>query len=130
MTEVECDSHCYKSLTVLISRQPSAEFPPTYAALILGDDGIEITVSQNYTIQPNPSEADTSSQSDKILALTSAASVDLEPIWASLLAKALEGKNVKDFLSDVGAGSAVVPAVGGAATVVGVAAVEEPKEQK
>lgn len=41
-------------------------------------------------------------QSDKILALTNAANVELEPIWATLLAKALEGKNVKDLLSNVG----------------------------
>ena len=46
----------------------SAELAPTYAALILADDGIEIT-------------------SEKILAITSAAKVDVEPIWASLLAK-------------------------------------------
>jgi ribosomal protein L12E/L44/L45/RPP1/RPP2 len=38
------------------------------AALILADDGVEIT-------------------SDKLLALTSAANVELEPIWATLLAK-------------------------------------------
>ncbi|KAF6757731.1 60S acidic ribosomal protein P1 [Ephemerocybe angulata] len=52
----------------------STDLAATYAALILADDGIEITA-------------------DKINALTSAANVDIEPIWASLLAKALEGKN-------------------------------------
>jgi large subunit ribosomal protein LP1 len=68
-------------------------------------------------------------QSDKILTLTNAASVDLEPIWATLLAKALEGKNVKDLLSNVGAGGGA-PAAGGAAPAAGgaVAAVEAPKE--
>jgi large subunit ribosomal protein LP1 len=69
-------------------------------------------------------------QADKITALTSAAGVDVEPIWASLLAKALEGKNVKDLLSNVGAGGAA-PAVGGApAATAGVAAEEAPKEEK
>ncbi|KAH9848161.1 60s acidic ribosomal protein-domain-containing protein [Lenzites betulinus] len=89
----------------------STELAATYAALILADDGIEIT-------------------SEKILALTNAASVELEPIWASLLAKALEGKNVKDLLSNVGAGgsgpAAAAPAAGGA----GAAAAEAPKEEE
>lgn len=46
----------------------SAELASTYAALILADDGVEIT-------------------SEKILAITSAAKVEVEPVWASLLAK-------------------------------------------
>lgn len=50
-------------------------------------------------------------QADKITTLTAAASVEVEPIWATLLAKALEGKNVKDLLSNVGAGGGA-PAVG------------------
>ncbi|KAN0133079.1 60s Acidic ribosomal domain containing protein, partial [Lactarius tabidus] len=70
----------------------NAELAATYAALILADDGLDITA-------------------DKILALTNAAGCELEPIWATLLAKALEGKNVKDLLSNVGAGGGG-PAVG------------------
>jgi len=93
----------------------TAELAATYAALILADDGIEIT-------------------SDKIIALTSAADVELEPIWATLLARALEGKNVKDILSNVGAGGAgpavgAAPAAGGAAAG-GAAAAEEKAEEK
>jgi hypothetical protein len=61
----------------------------------------------------------------------------MEPIWATLLAKALEGKNVKDLLSNVGAGGGA-PATGGAGPAAGggaVAAVEatkepEPEEEK
>lgn len=41
-------------------------------------------------------------QSEKILALTTAAGVEVEPIWANLLAKALEGKNVQELLAHVG----------------------------
>ncbi|KAI0327388.1 hypothetical protein GY45DRAFT_1327614 [Cubamyces sp. BRFM 1775] len=89
----------------------SAELAATYAALILADDGIEIT-------------------SDKILALTSAADVELEPIWASLLAKALEGKNVKDLLSNVGAGGAGPAAAAAPAAAGGAAAAEAPKEEE
>lgn len=51
----------------------SAELAVSYAALILADEGVEIT-------------------SDKLLSLTQAAKVEVEPIWASLFAKALEGK--------------------------------------
>ena len=70
-------------------------------------------------------------KSDKILALTTAANVELEPIWASLLAKALEGKNIKDLLSNVGGGGA--PAAGGGAAPAasgGAAAAEVPKEEE
>jgi ribosomal protein L12E/L44/L45/RPP1/RPP2 len=41
--------------------------------------------------------------------LTTAAGVDIEPIWATLLAKALEGKNIKEMLSTIGVGSAAAP---------------------
>ncbi|KAG8842945.1 hypothetical protein FRB91_003809 [Serendipita sp. 411] len=74
--------------------------------------------------------------SEKILKLTAAADVELEPIWATLLAKALEGKNVKELLSNVGAGGGG-PAVGGgggapaaAAGGGGAAAAEEKVEEK
>jgi len=75
-------------------------------------------------------------QSEKILAITNAAGVDLEPIWASLLAKALEGKNVKDLLSNVGSGGGApvggpaVPAAGGAPAAVATEEKEEKKEEK
>jgi len=90
----------------------SAELAATYAALILADDGIEITA-------------------DKITALTGAAGVELEAIWATLLAKALEGKNIKDLLSNVGAGGGA-PVAGGAAPAAagGAAAAEAPKEEE
>ncbi|KXN93372.1 60S acidic ribosomal protein P1, partial [Leucoagaricus sp. SymC.cos] len=92
--------------------QATQELAATYAALILADDGVEIT-------------------SDKILAITNAAGVELEPIWASLLAKALDGKNVKELLSNIGSGggapTAATPAAGGAPAG---GAAEAPKEEK
>ncbi|KIY44982.1 ribosomal protein 60S, partial [Fistulina hepatica ATCC 64428] len=93
--------------------QASTELAATYAALILADDGIEIT-------------------SEKILTLTSAASVDIEPIWATLLAKALEGKDVKELLLNVGAGGGAPAAgAGPSAAAGGAAAAEEaPKEEE
>ncbi|KAJ6504445.1 60S acidic ribosomal protein P1 [Mycena vulgaris] len=74
----------------------STDLAATYAALILADAESEIT-------------------SDKILALTTAAGVDIEPIWATLLAKALEGKNVKDMLSTISVGTGTATPGGGAA---------------
>jgi large subunit ribosomal protein LP1 len=61
--------------------------------------------------------------------LTSAASVEIEPIWATLLAKALEGKNIKDLLSNVGAGGGA-PAAAPSASAGGApaAAAETPAE--
>ena len=56
---------------------------------------------------------------------------DVEPIWATLFAKALEGKDVKDLLLNVGSGggaAAAAPAAGGAATGGAAAAEEAPKE--
>ncbi|RMY67526.1 hypothetical protein D0864_11559, partial [Hortaea werneckii] len=73
----------------------TAELATSYAALILADDGVEITA-------------------DKLNTLIQAAKVpDVEPIWSQLFAKALEGKDVKDMLTNVGGGGA--PAVVAAA---------------
>ncbi|GAA5861678.1 hypothetical protein JCM8547_000702 [Rhodosporidiobolus lusitaniae] len=74
----------------------TSELASTYAALILADEGVEITA-------------------DKLVTLCTAAKVELEPIWASLLAKALEGKDVKELLTNVGGSGAPAAAVGGAA---------------
>ncbi|RKU49587.1 hypothetical protein DL546_009443 [Coniochaeta pulveracea] len=91
----------------------TAELATSYAALILADDGVEITA-------------------DKISTLIKAANVvDVEPIWASLFAKALEGKDVKDLLSNIGSGGgAAAPAAGAAAATGGAAAAEEKAEEK
>ncbi|KAJ7204729.1 60s acidic ribosomal protein-domain-containing protein [Mycena pura] len=89
----------------------AVELAATYAALILADDGVEIT-------------------SDKIVTLTNAAKIEVEPIWATLLAKALQGKDVKDLLTNVGSGGGAPAAVGGGAAAGGAdAAVEAPKEE-
>ncbi|PSK53145.1 60S acidic ribosomal protein P1 [Elsinoe australis] len=95
----------------------TAELASSYAALILADDGIEITA-------------------EKLQSLISAAKVpDVEPIWTQLFAKALEGKDVKDLLLNVGSGggAAAAPAAGGAAAAGGdaaPAAAEEKKEEE
>lgn len=89
----------------------SPELSATYAALILADEGMEIT-------------------SDKLVELTTAAGVPVEPIWASLLAKALEGKDVKDLLTNIGSAGPAVAAAPAAGAAAGGEAAEEPKEEK
>ncbi|KAJ4423684.1 60S acidic ribosomal protein P1 [Gnomoniopsis sp. IMI 355080] len=87
----------------------TAELASSYAALILADEGLEITA-------------------DKLQALIKASNVEIEPIWTSLFAKALEGKDVKDLLTNVGSGGGAAPAAGGAAAG-GAAPAEEAKEE-
>lgn len=56
--------------------------------------------------------------------MTTTAGVEIEPIWATLLAKALEGKNVKEMLSTIGVGSGTAAPGGTVADPVKDAAVE------
>ncbi|EKD13807.1 putative 60S acidic ribosomal protein P1 [Drepanopeziza brunnea f. sp. 'multigermtubi' MB_m1] len=90
----------------------NAELATSYAALILADDGVDITA-------------------DKLMTLIKAANIDdVEPIWTSLFAKALEGKDVKDLLLNVGSGGgAAAPAAGGAAAGADAVA-DAPKEEE
>ena len=84
----------------------------------------DISISTNSLIQ--------NAQADKIIALADAADVELEPIWAALLAKALEGRNVKELLLNVGSGGGG-PAPGvvtGGATGAGPAVEAEKEEEK
>ncbi|KAF8474885.1 60s acidic ribosomal protein-domain-containing protein [Kalaharituber pfeilii] len=92
----------------------TAELAVSYAALILADDGVEITA-------------------DKLQSLIKAANVDdVEPIWTTLFAKALEGKDVKDLLLNVGSGGGAAPAAAAAGGAAGgaAAAAEAPKEEE
>ncbi|KAI5858192.1 60s acidic ribosomal protein-domain-containing protein [Durotheca rogersii] len=91
----------------------TAELASSYAALILADDGVAITADKLQTL------------------LKAAKVVDVEPIWTSLFAKALEGKDVKDLLSNVGSGGGAAAAAAGPAAAGGAgAAAEEAKEEE
>ncbi|KAL2757968.1 hypothetical protein ACRALDRAFT_2025653 [Sodiomyces alcalophilus JCM 7366] len=93
----------------------TAELASSYAALILADDGVEITADKLHTL------------------IKAAKLEEVEPIWTSLFAKALEGKDVKELLSNVGSGggAAAAPAAGGAAGGDAEEAKEEaPKEEE
>jgi len=70
-------------LTILRVVMSNSELAVGYAALILADEGLDIT-------------------SDKLITLTKSAGIEVEAIWAQLFAKALEGKDVKDMLLNVG----------------------------
>jgi ribosomal protein L12E/L44/L45/RPP1/RPP2 len=72
-----------------------AESATSYAALILADDGVEIT-------------------SDQVQVVIKSAKVDdFDPIYTTIFAKALEGKDAKDLLLNIGSGNraATVPSV-------------------
>ncbi|ORY11416.1 hypothetical protein BCR34DRAFT_450348, partial [Clohesyomyces aquaticus] len=60
-----------------------AETATSYAALILLDSDIAITPQKLRTL------------------IAAAGIEDVEPIWTTLFAKALEGKNVKDLLTTI-----------------------------
>ena len=69
-------------------------------------------------------------QGEKISTILKAANVDVEPYWPSLFAKALEGVNVKDLITNIGSGVGAAPAAGGAAPAAAAAAPEAKKEEK
>ncbi|KAK6356609.1 hypothetical protein TWF718_000957 [Orbilia javanica] len=89
----------------------TTELAVSYAALILADEQIEITA-------------------DKLNTLLKASGVEIEPIWTSLFAKALEGKDVKDLLLNVGSGGGAAVAAGATPAAGGAAAAEEAKEEE
>jgi large subunit ribosomal protein LP1 len=90
----------------------SSELAVVYATLILHDDGA-------------------SPDAEKMATLIEAAGIEIEPIWCKMFAKALAGKDVGDFLMNVGAGAvgggAAAPAAGGDSAPA--AAKEEKKEE-
>lgn len=71
-------------------------------------------------------------QGEKISTILKAAGVDVEPYWPGLFAKALEGVNVRDLITNIGSGVGAAPAAGGApAAAAGAAPSSEPaKEEK
>merc|ERR1712184_189522 len=102
----ESDFDC---LTVVFGLKMSAELACTYAALILNDDGVDITA-------------------DKITAILKAANVSVEPFWPGLFAGALKDVNVSDLISNIGSGAGSAAPAGGAAAG-GAAAEDAPAEE-
>ncbi|WPT10790.1 hypothetical protein PSENEW3n2_00001962 [Picochlorum sp. SENEW3] len=95
----------------------NSELACVYAALILHDDGVDITA-------------------DNISTIVKAAGVEVESYWPVLFARLAEKKNLDDLITNVGAGGGVVVAggAGGAGAAAGgdagAAAAEEPEEEE
>uniref|UniRef100_A0A6G1SNZ1 Large ribosomal subunit protein P1 n=1 Tax=Aceria tosichella TaxID=561515 RepID=A0A6G1SNZ1_9ACAR len=92
----------------------NAELACVYSALILADDDVAVT-------------------GEKIQTILKAASVEVDPYWPGLFAKALEGVNIKDLITNVGSGVGAAPAAGAAAPAAAAAggdAKEAKKEEK
>ncbi|KAG5518292.1 hypothetical protein PMAC_003088 [Pneumocystis sp. 'macacae'] len=90
----------------------TAELAVSYAALILADDGIEIT-------------------SDKLQTLVKSAGIQVDGILISLFVKALQSKNVKELLLNVGSGEPRLTIGNTSAPVTSEAITEEaPKEEE
>lgn len=108
----------------------SAELAVVYAALILEDDNIEITVSKIISFHQHVDSLFL--QADKLQTLVAAAGIEVEPIWFSLYAKALEGQDLKALLLNVGApgAGAAAPAGAAGAAAASDAPAEEAKEEE
>lgn len=121
-----------------------------YAALVLHDDGIPITVcamrllweiyvlsnaitlklifSRTYSLQILIHH-----QEEKIKTLTEAAGISVEPYWPAMFAQLLQNVNVDDMINNIGAAPAAGAGAGaaaGAASGGDGAAEEAPKEEE
>lgn len=87
------------------------ELACVYSTLILQDDNVAITA-------------------EKLQTLLKAANVDIEPFWPGIFVKSVGSINLKDLVSNVGAGAGAPAAGGAAAPAAAEAAKEEKKEEK
>lgn len=78
-----------------LSKQEHDELCCAYAALLLHDGELEITVSV-------PPCLSLPFQGDKLAKVIKASGNEIEPYWPSLFAKALKGQNIEELLSNIG----------------------------
>ncbi|KAH0956043.1 hypothetical protein HN011_010201 [Eciton burchellii] len=94
-----------------------AELACVYSALILVDDDIAVT-------------------GEKIQTILKAANVNVESYWPGLFAKALEGINVKELITNIGSGvgaagpAGAAPAAAAPASAEAAPAKEEKKKEE
>lgn len=101
----------------------SAELACTYAALILSDDGVDISGDKIASLLKVKNLHVT------ILKMCfQAANVDVEPFWPGLFAGALKNCNVSELISNISSGVGAGPAAAGGAAAGGAA--EEAKEEE
>merc|ERR1711934_1271531 len=86
------------------------ELACVYAALILADDQVAIT-------------------GEKLTTILKAAGVSVEPYWPGLFAKALDGMNVKELITNVGSSAGSAAAAPADAAAPAEAKKEEKKEE-
>merc|ERR1712055_674040 len=87
------------------------ELACVYAAMILMDDDVSITV-------------------EKVNTILKAANVTVEPYWPGLFAKCATGLDLKSIVTNIGAGVGSGGGGGAAPAAAGGAAAEEKKEEK
>eukprot|EP00958_Prasinococcus_capsulatus_P002397 scaffold207_cov409-Prasinococcus_capsulatus_cf.AAC.102 len=115
------------------------ELACTYASLILADDDVEITVRARpalnrhcLRVARSAGCTDAARPAENISKVCKAANVEMEPYWPMLFAKFLEGKDIKDMLSNVGVGGgggAPAPAAAGGGGGGGGAAAAAPEPE-
>ncbi|XP_029051149.1 60S acidic ribosomal protein P1 [Osmia bicornis bicornis] len=88
-----------------------AELACIYSALILVDDDVAVT-------------------GEKIQTILKAANVEVESYWPGLFAKALEGVNIKELITNIGSGVGSAPAAAPAAAAPASAEAAPAKEEK
>merc|ERR1711990_637709 len=93
-----------------LSKADHDELCCSYAALMLHDDGVEITA-------------------EKLSKVIKASGNEVEPYWPMLFAKALKTANISDLLTNVGSAGGGGPAAAGPAAAA-AEVVEDKKEEK
>merc|ERR1712023_567638 len=95
-----------------LSKAEKDELCVSYAALMLHDDGLDITA-------------------EKLSKIIKASGNEVEPYWPMLFAKALKGQDVGALLSNIGsAGGAAGPAAAGPTEAAGADAPAEEDKKK
>ncbi|XP_006616865.1 60S acidic ribosomal protein P1 [Apis dorsata] len=88
-----------------------AELACVYSTLILVDDDVAVT-------------------GEKIQTILKAANVDVESYWPGLFAKALEGVNIKELITNIGSGVGKAPTAAPAAAAPASTESAPAKEEK
>lgn len=103
-----------------LSKQEHDELTCAYSALLLHDDGLEISVSTQIQLLYH------FSQGEKLAKVIKASGNEVEAFWPAMFAKALRGQNIEELLSSISSGPVVAaPASGPVATGAPVAAPKE-----